>query len=204
VRLKLFTKKKDSVMKLSRILPLVVGGAAALSVAFPQEAKALTFNWSFNPTSGGVVSGQVSGLNIGSNPVSAATVTLTSSPGNVGLGTYSRVAAGRDQDWIVNSGGNVTSASWLGTLNGFNLFIGTNPWTGSGTTYYPQLVNSSLGLDYNNQSVGATFTPVPFDIPGGATIPTVGSLFALGLMRKAKRSLALKTRIANPLETVVL
>jgi hypothetical protein len=184
-------------MKLSRILPLVVGGAAALSVAFPQEAKALTFNWSFTPTSGGVVSGQVSGLNIGSNPVSAATVTLTSSPGNVGLGTYSSGPGIRNQDWIVNADGNVTSASWFGSLSGFDLFIGTNPLIVGGTTYYPQLTNNNT-LNYNNQSTGAVFTPatVPFDIPGGATIPTVGSLFALGLMRKAKKSLALKRSTA--------
>ncbi|RUS98283.1 hypothetical protein DSM107003_13710 [Trichormus variabilis SAG 1403-4b] len=46
-------------------------------------------------------------------------------------------------------------------------------------------------------------TAVPFDIPGGATIPTVGSLFALALMRKAKKSIASKNRIANPVNTVV-
>ncbi|MEA5577727.1 hypothetical protein, partial [Anabaena sp. UHCC 0451] len=46
-------------------------------------------------------------------------------------------------------------------------------------------------------------TPVPFDIPGGATIPTVGSLFALGLMRQAKKRLAVKKLVVNPVETAV-
>ncbi|WP_071191216.1 hypothetical protein [Trichormus sp. NMC-1] len=45
---------------------------------------------------------------------------------------------------------------------------------------------------------------VPFDnIPGGATIPTVGGLFALGLMRKAKKSIASKSRLANPVTGTV-
>lgn len=51
-------------------------------------------------------------------------------------------------------------------------------------------------------AVVSTATPVPFDI-SPATIPTVGSLFVLLLMRKAKQGLVLKTAIADPVETVV-
>ncbi|MFM2063349.1 MAG: hypothetical protein RLZZ507_3019 [Cyanobacteriota bacterium] len=51
------------------------------------------------------------------------------------------------------------------------------------------------------QASGAT--PVPFDIPGGATIPTVGSLFALTLMRKAKKRMALKTSITSSVEKAI-
>lgn len=50
---------------------------------------------------------------------------------------------------------------------------------------------------------GDTFsaTPVPFDIPGGTTIPTVGSLLALGAMRKARKTIA--SKIASPAISVV-
>lgn len=44
-------------------------------------------------------------------------------------------------------------------------------------------------------------TAVPFDIPGGATIPTVGSLIALGAMRKVRKTIA--SKIANPATSAV-
>ncbi|WP_373528405.1 DVUA0089 family protein [Nostoc sp.] len=44
---------------------------------------------------------------------------------------------------------------------------------------------------------------VPFDIPGGATIPAVGGLLALGLMRKARKSLASNTRFSKPISEMV-
>jgi hypothetical protein len=63
----------------------------------------------------------------------------------------------------------------------------------------------AISLSGNGQSLGDTqfqLTPtaaaVPFDIPGGATIPSVGALLALGAMRKARKSIASKTRLANP------
>ncbi|MBD2567702.1 hypothetical protein [Anabaena lutea] len=70
-------------------------------------------------------------------------------------------------------------------------------------------VNSvNSGFNFDGSRTDITFTAsasaaVPFDIPGGATIPTVGSLFALALMRKAKKRLAAKTLVVNPVETVV-
>jgi hypothetical protein len=44
---------------------------------------------------------------------------------------------------------------------------------------------------------GGDPTAVPFDIPGGATIPTMGGLFALGLMRQAKKKIALKNSLSK-------
>ncbi|WGV28987.1 hypothetical protein [Halotia branconii] len=44
---------------------------------------------------------------------------------------------------------------------------------------------------------------VPFDIPGGATIPAVGGLLALGLMRKARKSIASSTRVSHPISEMV-
>lgn len=48
-----------------------------------------------------------------------------------------------------------------------------------------------------------SISTVPFNIPGGATIPAVGGLLALGLMRKARKSLASNTRISRPISEVV-
>ncbi|MEH2192234.1 MAG: hypothetical protein V7K98_06160 [Nostoc sp.] len=42
---------------------------------------------------------------------------------------------------------------------------------------------------------------VPFDTPGGATIPTVGSLVALGAMIKVRKTIA--SKIANPVTSAV-
>ncbi|MEH2364418.1 hypothetical protein [Nostoc sp.] len=50
---------------------------------------------------------------------------------------------------------------------------------------------------------GSSVSIVPFDIPGGGTIPAVGGLLALGLMRKARKSLASNTRISEPISEMV-
>lgn len=50
---------------------------------------------------------------------------------------------------------------------------------------------------------GGAVTSVPFDIPGGATIPTVGSLLALGVMRQVKKKMAAKSIVANPVRETV-
>ncbi|MBD2569571.1 hypothetical protein [Anabaena lutea] len=84
-----------------------------------------------------------------------------------------------------------------------------NVWDNGGGAIKEGINSSNSGFNFNAgpiQSITFTASPtaaVPFNIPGGATIPTVGSLFALALMRKAKKSLASKTPIANPVETVV-
>ncbi|BAZ30258.1 hypothetical protein NIES4074_27140 [Cylindrospermum sp. NIES-4074] len=48
----------------------------------------------------------------------------------------------------------------------------------------------------NDSSVIYTVVPsadVPFDIPGGAAIPSFGGLFALGIIRKVRKNIASKT-----------
>ncbi len=56
-------------------------------------------------------------------------------------------------------------------------------------------INDPAGID-NVYTATTAVGSVPFDIPGGATIPAIGSLLALGAMRKARKSLASKA-IAN-------
>jgi hypothetical protein len=73
------------------------------------------------------------------------------------------------------------------TLTELNTFYGYNDGT---QAHYQSAFSGSV-------------TAVPFEVPGGATIPTVGSLFALGVMRSAKKRIAFKTRIANPMSEAV-
>jgi len=51
-------------------------------------------------------------------------------------------------------------------------------------TNYVYGPNGNLVASYSSASSAA----VPFDIPGGATIPALGSVLALGVMRKARKS----------------
>ncbi|MBD2627655.1 hypothetical protein [Trichormus variabilis] len=72
-----------------------------------------------------------------------------------------------------------------------NLYIQVN---GGGST--PGSFSSGSNL-YTTNVFATPSAAVPFDIPGGATIPVAGSLLALGAMRKVKKTIALKTRIAE-------
>jgi hypothetical protein len=177
-------QQKETVMKLSRILPFVVGSAAAgILVSSVSPAQALVFN-------------------VGGTDYDVTTAT----------GTYnSLITQLQSEPWWGNSALAVQFASTvnnqLGLPNGgqgpffafgTGLFINSQVWSGSGV--------SQIGIDSTTTITWATTTPatpVPFDIPGGATIPTVGSLLALALMRKAKKSMASKTRIANPVSTTI-
>ncbi|MBD2295105.1 hypothetical protein H6G06_16860 [Anabaena sphaerica FACHB-251] len=183
-------------MKLSRIMPLVVGGAVAgVVVSSASPAQALDFNFSFTNDPGlGSVNGTVEGTIYGliDNATSSATgIIVTSYPAGLNLPAT---------PFSPFSLGNETSNSFEvlnGVLVNANLrIIGSNFQFSLNDS---EGVNGLVGISsstYNNGGfAGATYTSaaVPFDIPGGATIPTVGSLFALGLMRKVKKRMALKS-----------
>lgn len=182
-------------MKLFQILPLVVGAAAGIVVSSASPAQALDFNFSFtnDPDLGsldGTVEGTIYGLT--DNATSAAAdIIITSYPAGLNLpaSPFSAFSLGSD---------NVNSFEVLnGALINANLRI-------TGSNFFLFALNDSEGVNgladgfsttYNNGGfAGATYaaTTVPFDIPGGATIPTVGSLFALALMRKAKQKITFK------------
>ncbi|MEH2382764.1 MAG: hypothetical protein V7K27_28415 [Nostoc sp.] len=192
-------------MNFSRLSVLVgaVTAAAVSIAAFPSSAHALDFNWSFSNVTGstsgtvtGTVNGLVEGANSGGPP---AVVTVTSAPlaASAGLGTYTF----SDGTFTV-TGGNITFADWHGAFGSNNLFLGTNA---GGGTYYPQLADTGFNIANSNPGASVSFTSaaVPFDIPGGATIPAVGGLLALGLMRKARKSLASNTRFSEPIREMV-
>jgi hypothetical protein len=196
-------------MQLSRILPLVVGGAVAgIVVSGASPAQALTWTWNYTDGAGINASG---------------TFTTNDTPNGSGFYTITDITGTRNGIAITGLsapgglGGNdnlISQSSPYLTFNGF-----TYSWNGSFVNVYNQgngtwrsgVNSANSGTSFNGDLTSITFTasvnpsptPVPFDIPGGATIPTVGSVFALGLMRKAKKSLAVKTRVANPEKTLV-
>ncbi|WP_143046354.1 PEP-CTERM sorting domain-containing protein [Trichormus sp. NMC-1] len=174
-------------MKLSRILPLVVGSAVAgMVVSGASPAQALDWTWSYTGT----------GVN------AAGTFTTNDTPNGSGFYTISAITGTRNSNTInsllgagVFGNNNLISLSSPYLTNGgaFAYFAGGNPFN----------VSYSSATGWRDSNISVTFTasastPVPFDIPGGATIPTVGSLFALGLMRQAKKRLAAKTLVVNP------
>ncbi|MBD2694986.1 hypothetical protein [Anabaena catenula] len=204
-------------MKLSRILPLIVGSAAAGVFASMSPAHALS--WNLNNvqfTDGGSATGSFdynagvfSNVNISVfRPDSSLFQAFTTS-------NVITVDGGGNQSnfrnlWLKASPGtpgsreirlSINSSQSFGTDGTYNL-VSNNNWA-VGDTYYG--TSEVLRIAGINLSSGANVASaaVPFDIPGGATMPVVGSLLALGAMRKVKKSLALKTRIANPVETVV-
>jgi hypothetical protein len=197
-------------MKLTRILPLVVGSAVAgVFASNMPPAHALDFNFSLTNTRGnvsGTVTGTIQGLS--DNTTSAASdIIITSYPAGLtanpaapfslfsflgGTGpsensfTVNNGVITNDQFTYVSTKGRV----YLGSFNYISLDApnSKNVWG----------ANGHLVASYSSAA-----TPVPFDTPGGATMATVGSLFALGLMRQVKKRLAAKTLVVNPVETVV-
>ncbi|WP_413171632.1 hypothetical protein [Anabaena azotica] len=172
-------------MKLSRILPLVVGTAAAgILASSASPAQALVFN-------------------VGGTNYDVTTVT----------GTYNDLATTlQSQVWWGNSALAQQFAQTVNIQLGLPNISEASPFFAYGETsgepniwYFSDEILQTQ-LQAGTEWTYATATPdasVPFDIPGGATMPTVGSLFALALMRKVKKSIASKTHIANPVTTTV-
>ncbi|WP_071188866.1 carbohydrate binding domain-containing protein [Trichormus sp. NMC-1] len=208
-------------MKLSRILPLVVGGAVAgivVSSASPAQALEFVNNGDFaSGLTGWTNSGWIgNNSNIGGNSsIKVVTNRFSTNPGNLSQ-TISSLSVGQTYNFsfdyfhtggtpngIIATLGSTTLASLINTT--------TSSFTNFSTTFVATQTSALLNLQgYNNPasayldnvSLTDASTPVPFDIPGGATIPTVGSLFALGLMRQAKKRLTAKKLVVNPVETV--
>lgn len=198
-------------MKLLRILPLVVGSAVAGILAITSPAHALT-TWSFNNATfdnGARVTGSFDYDNTITNSSAAdgylnVNITLYNNL-NAILATYNtaNISAASDADELyLNNGGYGLFAGnapsyWDDPLSGGTgtLAIGGNAILAYGLGTAPGFTTQGTG---NSGTISAAPASVPFDIPGGATIPTVGSLLALGAMRKVKKSIASKTSIASP------
>ncbi|MEA5577390.1 carbohydrate binding domain-containing protein [Anabaena sp. UHCC 0451] len=208
-------------MKLSQILPLVVGGAVAgimVSSASPAQALEFVSNGNFESNlTGWTTSGwfMASGSIGGNSSLKAVTNNTNSNPGNLSQ-TISGLVAGQDYNFSFDYYQQASTNAIIATLGSTTLasLINTTPaaFTNFSTTFTATAPSAVLNFQGYNDFGGGAFldnvslndaaTPVPFDVPGGATIPTVGSLFALGLMRQAKKRLAVKKLVLNPVETV--
>jgi hypothetical protein len=183
-------------MKLSQILPLVVGSAAAGVFASTSPAHALDFNFSWTDSTNGYgVSGTVYGLV--DNSTSAATQVFGQSnvPGDTGW-MFTNPYSGFNSFTVTN--GTITSYLWLSDQNNQRMQL-VSPNSGNGGYHgYYTFGGTEVTTYFSSEPNFGQTAAVPFDIPGGATIPSVGALLALGAMRKARKSIASKTRLANP------
>ncbi|WP_413175182.1 hypothetical protein [Anabaena azotica] len=193
-------------MKLSRILPLVVGGAVAgMVVSGASPAQALTWNLNNVQFQDGATATGSFDYNATTSTYSNVSITLSNgtiySSRSFNTSNLNFVQPYRFS--LCSNGSGCFSSQYLYLIFSSNL---TNtPGTLSVIGHSYGLTNTSGIISSSSALVGGTLSSaaVPFDIPGGATIPTFGSLFALALMRQVKKRLVAKTLIVNPVETVV-
>ncbi len=182
----------------SRILALVLGTAISTvlsSVGSP--VAAITYSWSY------------------SAPITPALANTS--------GQFTETA-GIITSWTGTVNGLViTSLLPPGTfVNGFARGDNLYPFTGNGVTFtssdgeiwslfdeqqYRNIILVNRSNTVNTYYIGggsfvANPVSVPFIVKDYATIPTLGSLFALAVMRKVRKSIASKSYVANSVITV--
>ncbi|MFK0729841.1 MAG: hypothetical protein ACFKPT_26680 [Gloeotrichia echinulata GP01] len=185
-------------MKLSQLLGVVIGSAAA-SVLATSPAKALVFN----------VNGNSYDIVVKQTSYAADALLLEKQPwwgwGNDRLAADAAREVGNQLGSpnffnLANLGYNGPSGPLF--AQGLDLF--TDGWYVSYTSWFGNVLNNGTWGFYGSSPIASNryyaivSTPVPIhNIPGGATIPSLATLLALGAMRKAKKSIASKTRIAS-------
>lgn len=174
---------------ISPLLPFVVCATAILASNAP--AQALDFTFSFSNSGGttpGTVSGTIYGLSDNTANQAATDIQITSYPSALGFGST---------PFSVFTFGTPSSNSFSvvsGTITAADFYVYYN----SPSVFQFFLLNHNSNNVLQNSSAytynaggfsGATYSavPVPFNIPGGATIPTLGSVLALGVMRKIRK-----------------
>jgi hypothetical protein len=190
---------------LSRLLPLVVGSAAAGVLASMSPAKALVFNVGGTNYDITTVTGTYTSLSTqlqatpwwGQQQLSIDLATAV-------YGSLGQEAGSEDFGglWDSSSGGTATPYFAYAFTDNAVFQGGAFQSSPGGTTFFSHWFEMSPDTDLTFALGSSSPATVPFDIPGGATIPAVGSLLALGAMRKARKSIASKTRIANPVVAV--
>jgi len=176
----------------SRILPLVLGSAAVV-LASNAPARALTWNWSVADSSGGSGSGTFT--TTGTTAIANTQYTVTGVTGTYNGQTLSSTPGtylGPDNilEWD-GSSGFLTDHNGItvnGTSNDLNIYS-----TSASTTTFDPINTVIYSTNFSKYSLtSANLTPVsssavPFEVPSGATIPALGSLLTLGVMRKARK-----------------
>jgi hypothetical protein len=201
---------------LSRLLPLVVGSAAAGVLASMSPAHAVTFNWSFDglqntygtfEESGGTITSwngqvdgspyffQVSSLGI-IDPLGGINFNDNSYPiSDKGVSWRASIQYNDYYDYPIlvnwNLWKNIYTDSGFG---GYHLIYSVEC---SYLSYCSQQFPNQNGQVYAAGGYYGNFSAVavPFDISGSTTIPAVGALL---LALKARKSITSKTRTANP------
>ncbi|MEH2363004.1 hypothetical protein [Nostoc sp.] len=204
-------------MNFSR-LSVLVGAATAVSIlatASPSQALSKTFDLNLSLQSG---TGSATGTATFDDSLLTPNQSIANSSSTTGLDGFQINFTGLSSTptattfnlsdltgWILqtNSSSQITDLNFFMnspktnadglSIQGFNVFI-LRVYQGTSTT-------GSVVAQFGITPTEAT--AVPFDIPGGATIPAVGGLLALGLMRKARKSLASNTRFSEPISEMV-
>ena len=171
-------------------LPLASTAAVIALTSFTAPAKALSFNWQFpntdaSPSTGGVVTGTISGLlDNTSNQTTGLTVTVTSAPNSPSGGWLN--------NWVYDGSGGSGFTVFNGQVTGGNArFInssGDNLWLTDGTATSPNLYNAAYTLVNENKGNQLTFTPQQTSaVPG--PLPLLGAAAALGWSRRVRSRL---------------
>jgi hypothetical protein len=206
-------------MKLGRISALIGAATVALGIAaFPSSAHALTYAWDINlSVNGYTATGQIyTDTNIlntllGNNvtdytiQVSNGVISDTLKYGSTtGSGLQGLQIDPTGNFLVVLQDGNFASVD-ITNANGSRLYFGYPLLTGL-TPNLLIAVNGSSSGSTTSSVLGSTIfatASVPFEIPGGATVPAIGALLVLGAIRRVRKSIASNTDIANPVcETV--
>jgi hypothetical protein len=205
------------------LVSLLVGVAAAGSVTSVSPAQALTWNLNNVRFGFGASDTATGSFNYDATNNSYTNVFITVNVGGgsvvqtftqsnvVGAGSSNSslfVEADRGASTIPTTarylGLRLIFAEELGNTIGTSIDIETS----NGDSYLytnatPLLPTQNNPFNRLNVQGEASVTSVPFDIPGGATIPTVGSILALGAMRQFKKRMIAKNSVSSPVgETV--
>ncbi|MEH2160642.1 MAG: hypothetical protein V7K38_06245 [Nostoc sp.] len=194
-------------MKLFRILPLVVGSAAAGILASTSPAHALTWNLNNVQFQDGATASGTFDYDPTSLVYSNLSITLSSGTiyTSQSFSTSNLNIKLPNQFSVCSNGAACLSSQYVYLRFSSNLSNtpGTLNVTATGSSYG---VTNLAGTPTSSSPLTSgtiSSTAVPFEIPGGATIPSVGALLALGLMRKARKSIASNTPIVQPISEMV-
>ncbi|WP_353932781.1 hypothetical protein WJM97_09400 [Okeanomitos corallinicola TIOX110] len=180
-------------MKLSHVISLIVGSCTtAILASGLSSAQALEFNFAYSYPSGnasGILTTSDQAVDIGGGDFYYV---ITSISGQRGANTINRIANGGGSDNLISA-----TAPFHPTERGFSFStnsLGSGSADGVGVYKVSKQGNSifeeQLIPPSDPSPVNLVITPVtvvPFNIPGGASIPTIGSLLSIALMGKFKK-----------------